>query len=1106
MTLQAELETRLDAAAFSADLTAELGGATGDLGGVTLAVSVEEVGGASAAAGSVDLSGVGAAVEAASADLARVVGDFPAADDLVAPLRAGIGAVDRAVSGNIEADLSGALDRVTAEFAALEEQGALGAFRQLAESLGSAPELTAVRDAVNALLRAAGGRDLPAASLGDVFASALSMLEAVGAMMTLETMLAESRRLGGLARQQLPEGRVPGLAAALEAEVAAAEARLAGLDPGDDAAVERAFEALVAVRAAARAMIEALREGMAFGEATVTLADPAAVVARAEGVLERLRGVAVGEIEAAMGRFAGQLGPLLSVDLSGAPAFSLDALLDAMEAQSQGLADELAGIDLAPVTGPVASGVDSVTGLAEEIRAALDGIVTRVEDALGRVRDAVAALPLDQVANALRSAVDAIAELLDRLGDLLGAAQAAIGDAATAAQAALARAEAALDAFRAQIEAAFREAQAFVDGLGLEAAVGEVGDAVATVSDLIGQADMAPYFATAQDAIDTTAGVIDKVPFSLLPDSMEQDVVDLVRPIKATDLGAFRSEILEVLQIEEDGSFALRPDLENAVSEVQAKIDALIAALDQLDPRRLADEIDGALDALRTEIEAVVPQAELGPVTEALDAAKAAIAGLDLDAALRPLTDGFDAVLAEVDRFQPSTLIAPLDAEVDAVRQKLLEVTRLEEWRDRLDALHAEALGLVALVDPARLEEPLREALGDVQRRIGEGDLPDPLGPVGAVVSALLAGAGEAVAPEAIERVSAWVRGEAGGGERLSALAGGLRDDIAATRRVVAGVDPDALAATLAADAGRLQALVAALPPGAARDRLGQAAGAVDLGAELRLIGPNHARYVALLTRAEALAGDLAAKGFGEVDSVTGTLRTSVAPLLPLVETPRAALGRLGFTRLDAGLPGLLGELFEVATPARLAGILTPVYVALHGRLEALLDGILRPVRDLIDSLVGIVGAFDLDPLAEALDGIHGAVRAEIAALHPDQVLGPAKSAFAGAQAAVAAFDPLGPVIDTLEALRATVLRVLAKLDGDALLATPIEIFDTIRSALEALDLNGILAPLYDRLDAIAAQVQEGLDGTVDSFGRLQDALPSRVGSTSVTASVSVGG
>ncbi len=1104
MTLQADLSGRMDGSGLVAGLTSELGGATGDLQSVSLAVSPDDVAGASGAAGSINLSGIGDAVQSVTAELGRVAGDLPVPGDLIGPIRAGIGAIDAAVSGNLESDLRSALDRVTAEFDEMEKTGALGALRGLAESMRSAPELSAIRAAIDGLLGAAGARGLPETSIPDIVLPILSALDAIGRMMALETALAEARRLGALVPAQLPEGRIPALLAGFEAAVAAAEVQLDGIDTASGAAVDAAIEALVAVRRAEGALIEALRSGMAFGEATLALVDPTGLVTRTEATLEQLRGIAVGEIEAALGRIAGKLAPLLTVDLGGAPEFALGGLLDQIEARAQDLADMVAGLDLGPVTAPITEGLGSVTSVVEDAQAALDGVVAAVEEALGRVRDAIGALPLDEVASAIRAVVGTIADVLSALGDVLGAAQEAIGAAAEAAQLALTRAEAALDQFRNQLEAAFREAKAFIDGLGIDQVAGQMADGIQTVSDLIGRADMAPYFSTAQDAIDTTTGVIEKVPFSLLPDSMEQEVVDLIRPVKTADLGAFRQEILDVLEIGEDGTFTLRPDLEAAVADVQQKLDELIAALAEVHPQQLADLINEAIGTIRGEIEAIAPQVELGPVTEALDAAKAAVAGLDLDTLLQPLADGFDDVLAKIDEFRPGALIEPLDAEIDALREKLLDLSRLEQWRDTLDEVRTEALSLLDLIDPVQLEAPLRDAFAEMRRRLAEGEAPDLLAPLGAIVGTLMAGGGASVAPEAFDRVVTWIRGGTGGGPQLTTLSGELRAAVTETRRVVSAIDPSAIQATVGADAGRLSALVAGLPAGAARDRLATAVDAVDLTADVRLIATNHARYVELLARSETAAANLATKGFAEVDAVAGSLRAGFAPLLPLVEAPREALRRMGFTRLDDGLPGLLDELFDIATPERLAGILTPVFAALHGRVETLLDAVIQPLRDLIDGLIGIVNTFDLDRLTEALDGVHAAIRDEIAAFHPDNLLGEAKTAFNEAKAAIAAFDPLGPVNDTLKALKATILRVLEKLDGDALLETPIEIFETILDSLEALDLNVLLDPLLDRLDAIAAQVSDGLEGTVESFERLQEALPSHVGSTSVGGSVSV--
>lgn len=1108
MTLQVELSGRLDSSGAMASLTAELGGASGDLRNVEIAISAEAMTGATDAPGALDLGPLGDTVGNLATDLGTVVGDLPVADDLIGPIRSGFEVLDCALSGSLGSDVTNALDRLSGEIETLEGGTILSALRRLAEALGGGGEFGAVINAAQEVVRLAGGRGDVTTGFGDIVAAILNLLEAIGAMMTLETMLAEAQRLGQVVELQLPEGRFRDLENICTSRVMLAEAALDGLDVADDAAVDAAIGALASVRSGVRDMLETLRGAMAFGEATLTYADPERLVARSEAVLEQQRRVAVDEVEAAMRRVAELLGPVLQIDVSGAPQMTLDSLLSQVETQAADLASEIASLDLSAVTDPLTDGLGTIAGVTEDISSALDNAVVTVETALGQVRDAIKGLPLDLVVQKLEEVTGVIADILSTLGDLLGAAQATIGDAADAAQAAISRAEAAVDAFREAIDQVFQEAKDFVDGLGLDSVVGQVADEIQKISDLIGQADMAPYFATAQDAIGSTAGVIEKVPFSLLPDEMEQEVVDLVRPIKTADVQSFRAEILRVLQIEEDGTFALRDDLEAAVSEVQEQFDALVTAMQALDPQNLADAINTALDEVRGEIETIAPAAELRPLTEALDDAKAVVAGLDLDAVLQPLSEGFDAVLAQIDEFQPSALIAPLDAEVDALRLKFLELSKLEEWQTHLDTARAQALEYVTILDPARIETPLREAFADAQRRLAAGELPDPLAPLGAIVSALMSGGGEALAANAIDQVKAWLRGRSPGGARLTDLASRFAASVTTAKREVNAVNPTALATKVHVDADRLGALIAALPAGSARDRLTTAAQGLDMSADLRLLGPPHAQFKSFLDRAEALARDLATKGFGEVDTVSRALRAALSPLMPLFEAPRTILQKMGFDRLGDGLPGLLSQLFEVASPERLASILMPIYGALHGRVEALLDAIITPLREMITNLLEIVNLFDLTRLSDALDGIHQAIRDEIAAFHPDSILGSIKTAFADAQATVAAFDPLGPVIETLETLKATVIRVLEKLDGDALLAAPIDIFNTVMDLLRALDLNDLLGPLYDRLDAIAAQVADGLEGTVDAFEDLQDALPGQVGSTSISgsASVSVGG
>jgi len=179
---------------------------------------------------------------------------------------------------------------------------------------------------------------------------------------------------------------------------------------------------------------------------------------------------------------------------------------------------------------------------------------------------------------------------------------------------------------------------------------------------------------------------------------------------------------------------------------------------------------------------------------------------------------------------------------------------------------------------------------------------------------------------------------------------------------------------------------------------------------------------------------------------------------------------------------------------------------AVRDRLEALVDSVIAPLKDAVQQLIDLVNALDLKPLRDAVDETYQALRGQIAALHPDKLLGDIVKAFKDAQKTVADFNPLADIQAALTELRDAITRVLGKLKPSEILATPISIYEEIVGVLEKLDLNALLTPLYDQIDGLAQQVDQGLKGAVDSFQRLQDALPSQVGSTSLTASASAGG
>jgi len=302
-------------------------------------------------------------------------------------------------------------------------------------------------------------------------------------------------------------------------------------------------------------------------------------------------------------------------------------------------------------------------------------------------------------------------------------------------------------------------------------------------------------------------------------------------------------------------------------------------------------------------------------------------------------------------------------------------------------------------------------------------------------------------------------------------------------------VDLDALRPLVAGGLEGLTQSVAAVPDAGVRARLEGTLVALDLQASLQEMEANRQGYLETLDAAAADLEALGRTGFSEVDDAAGRLTRALAPAAELRASLHALLEPAGVD-LSRGLRGVIEDLVGEVDGDELADLLLPLADAVRGRTEELLDLVAIPLGEALDDLVAVVEAVDLSPLQDALAEVHGRVRGHLESLSPDALLGETLTAYEDLRTALGAFDPLEAIRSVLEALQETVARVLEKLDVDELLARPLEVYERILASLGSLDLEALLAPVLDRLDDLATQLDEGLDRTVDSFGRLQSALP----------------
>jgi hypothetical protein len=1107
--LQADLSLRLDVSSLVDGLVGgggALAGPAGRLTAISSPVSDGEMSATVQVAARVEVSGIGNAAARLTAEAGVVLDGLPGVEGVIAPITDALALLQQVSTGDLEAQLRGLGERLSAEFDPGSHGGTLGAILHVGEALSGAPEGRVLLELLVSLLGRGGVQVSPGALTGGAVLPAVAgALQVIGGMMCLESVLAEAERLTGIMAAQLDPGAVrpdlAGVRACLSEGGLAA--LVAGTDVADSAQVDAAVAAVNRCGARLDALQARLSAGLGFGEATLVHMDVARLQAEVRAGLDMVRSGDLEPLGRLVATLLARLQPVLALDVSGAAAGGLDALLGAVEEQVETLAASLRGFDTSALSDPLAQGLGTVSAAAGTLTHAIDTASGLVRGALAQVTAAVRALPLDDIAAALRAVLDQVGAALDVVRALVATIRDALETAGEAAVGALEEVEAVLDGFQAAVDAFFADARSFVEGLQLDAVLGQVAEAVGVFGDALAKAEMKPIFDTAVDAIGTAADVVGAVPFDLIPESMKAEVDEAVRPVKEADAGAVSAQVLELLAIR-DGHFELSADLTGAVAEVQAQVDALLDGVRALDPRGHLQRLDEALAGVAARVRELAPQIGLEPVQEAVDAVRGAVAGFDLEAQIAPVQAAFDQVLAAIDEYSPVRLVEPVERALDEARGRLVELVRLAEWEPTLDGLVEQARGVLDRLDPALLEPRIRAALGEALSLLdGLPQLPVGAG-LGAIVAALYSGSGRVIHASSFEPVMGWLGGSASGSASLNARAIRVSDNVQRTRAAVVELELDAAAGDAAAGRRALLAAVDGLPAGPGRDRLRAAAEGVRADEVLAGLSAGRARYLERLGASAGAAETLRRTGFSEVDVGAARFRAAVGPFGTLGGFLRGILARLGITGVEGGLPGVLRAVLSVAPPERLAGIVVPVYAAFRERVEALLDAVADPVREAIRQIRAMVDAVDLTPLREAVQEAVDAAKEEVGALSPAVLLAVPIASFNALREELAGFNPVGALVALLEAVRDAAARLLDKLSAERLLASPLAIYDHVLAQLEQFQVATLLASLLVQLDGVAAGVEDGLARTVEAFVRLQAALPGGGGGSSVSVSASI--
>ncbi|HVE83505.1 MAG TPA: hypothetical protein VND93_11680, partial [Myxococcales bacterium] len=177
----------------------------GALAGVQIPATHDDMAGATEGASKVDTSGIAATVEQLANQLLPLVAKIPGAGDILGPIESALQMVEQVAGGDLLNDLKAFSEKLTAELSGARQGGFLGTLERLLDLVQGAGEIKALLGLVRTLIGAAGLNP----SLGqagvvlNAIPAAVNSARAVGALMALESSLAEAERLTAVMSEQL---------------------------------------------------------------------------------------------------------------------------------------------------------------------------------------------------------------------------------------------------------------------------------------------------------------------------------------------------------------------------------------------------------------------------------------------------------------------------------------------------------------------------------------------------------------------------------------------------------------------------------------------------------------------------------------------------------------------------------------------------------------------------------------------------------------------------------------------------------------------------------------------------------------------------------------
>lgn len=731
-------------------------------------------------------------------------------------------------------------------------------------------------------------------------------------------------------------------------------------------------------------------------------------------------------------------------------------------------------------------------------------------DFISEIENAIAAVPTEEVQNAVDSMLSQVGTEIQGLG---------------------------LDQVRTTIETGFQTANDFItDNIGNDLLT-DVNDQLAAALQQLNNVPIAELGESITSAVEQAGQVITDLE-SNLSSGLDQ-IKSLLANLDNLDFKPVSNEVIDEIQALKTKLQAINP---NALSDVEKiAIQAGLALLSAIDLEGeivvnlkggfgdIADELAKGIQAVleawlefRRRIGTLDATALAAPITGLLDDINNVVQGLNSSLLLSPLQDLIDQMMAQLQQLSPAVILDPLQAPYDQVMQTINKVNP-DVWIQPLRPLHTEIDRLVNLIDITpllvQLEDKEKQLFAEVNQSVFDAldsvQLPAPLDAFYDQIKIL------------IQSLSDALFGDPDGTLRNFSV--GLSDSLrpsmlfqpldAAFDQLLAAINTlpaDQVLSVLETLRSGLGTVLPAMDPNNVIQGLREAEARLDdmspanlaigavrlpaLKAQLEISFEAHTEHASL--QASLLAQfdvSMAPLQFNDVNSGLYQLHQShqqlVTSLHQQVNNLDAQDAQLAYRRLNTNLRRLLPDFLLQTTPLQISDVQASLAglrpSAKARRLDSAVDRFIAEVKPLESAL------------ETSMNGFFGEIRQAARMLYPGDIKDAVADVYQTLRDKLHILDPdelaadlranvWEPLIDPLDAINPSTLKAPLQSLYENLLSTLTGsldgLLDTIKVSLDAF-INEIREAVAGILDALIAQINDILGGVNELIEKIDNLI-----------------